>query len=297
MSGLIQTVGFVLKRESKAAEEVARTLIEKACFYDRTVYLDDEVRRLAQTIRRIRPLKNIHVKKKQTLCRKSDLVVVIGGDGTFLSVAREMREGGVPILGIHMGQLGFLTEISRSEALDTFEYILTTGKLTVTTRSMLEVHKKKQHLGCVINDVVLSRVAQSRMLTLDVKVDGHWVHRLRADGMIVSTPTGSTAYALAAGGPIVHPDSGVLLLTPICPHSLTFRPLVLPDSMQVEVTLLSQDVEGILTLDGQATFALERETSIVIQKAKSKVRIVQNPSRDYFELLRGKLKFGFRDEA
>jgi NAD+ kinase len=228
------------------------------------------------------------------------LIVVLGGDGTFLSIARLMKKRSVPVLGVNMGQLGFLTEIKKNEAAETIASILEGKPFKVKERALLDVtlYRKGKPVfnGPVVNDAVISKGAIARIIGLEISVNGKWVHNVRADGIIVSTPTGSTAYSLAAGGPVIEPSIPALILTAICPHSLTQRPLVIPDTSTIEIRLLHRPGHVFLTLDGQDAVDLKEGDAVAIQRLQShSLKLVSSPTRDYYGLLREKLKFGMRD--
>jgi len=236
---------------------------------------------------------------KESVIRRSDLVVVLGGDGTFLSVARRMASKSVPILGVNMGQLGFLTEVKKTEAFDALGAALS-GKLEVRERMLLvctlERRQKLISKTIVVNDAVVGRGAIARIFDMQVLVDDMLVANIKADGVIVATPTGSTAYGLAAGGPIVSPEVPAIEIAPICPHSLTLRPLLIPDGSEVTVIPQYRGGTVILTLDGQTSFELRSGDIMKIKKFKKHgLRVLCSPKRDYFALLREKLKYGYRD--
>jgi NAD+ kinase len=234
--------------------------------------------------------------KKPELPGQTDLLVVLGGDGTLLSVARLVGDLGVPILGVNLGGLGFLTALTVDELFPALEGVLR-GELVVEERMMLgaTVTRQGERLAdyVALNDVVIMKSAMSRIIRLDVAVDEQFATGYRADGLIISTPTGSTAYCLSAGGPIVVPTMDAVVLTPICSHTLTNRPLVLPATQRLEVRLLSeQDV--MLTLDGQVGFALMRDDTVEVRRAASRTRLLRLPQRHFFSVLRTKLKWGER---
>ncbi len=238
--------------------------------------------------------------EKARLPEVCELIVVLGGDGTFLSIARLMKARSVPILGVNMGQLGFLTEIKRTEAYSVLKSIVDGKKPRISERRLLEVTLKRKNRvifsGPVVNDAVISKGAIARIIGLEVGVGGKWAHNVRADGLIVSTPTGSTAYSLAAGGPILEPDLPGVILTPICPHSLTQRPLVLSDQAEVQIRLHHRPGHVLLTLDGQDAISLNEDDLITVRCFKRHaLKLISSPTRDYFSLLREKLKFGMRD--
>ena len=226
-----------------------------------------------------------------------DLLIVLGGDGTLLSAARLAAERKVPILAVNLGGLGFLTTVSQDEIYPILEEIFS-GKHRVSERVMLEAEIVRG--GAVIrrqialNDAVLNKAALARIMDLELRVDGEYVTTYKADGLILSTPTGSTAYSLAAGGPIVYPIVEAFVVTPICPHTLTNRPLVIPDSAKIEIDFKAEDDAVFLTLDGQVGIELVRGDHIVVRKAPEKLYLVRPAKKTYFEILRSKLKWGER---
>jgi NAD+ kinase len=225
----------------------------------------------------------------------ADALVVLGGDGTLLAASHVVGKP-IPVLGVNFGSLGFLTEITLPELYPTLEGVLA-GKYRHEERRMLHavVHRegRPENSGDVLNDVVISKSSFSRIIELEVSVDGAFVSSFRADGLIVSSPTGSTAYNLAAGGPILHPALPAIVLTPICPHMLSNRPLVLGDGVSVEVRLRdARDGDVQITLDGQQGFPLAPRDTVTVTRSSQTIRLVKAPERDYFEVLRTKLKWG-----
>jgi NAD+ kinase len=226
-----------------------------------------------------------------------DLIIVLGGDGTMLGVARMIGERPVPILGVNLGGLGFITEVSRERLFEALENVLA-GRYAVEERIMLaaDVFRDDKHIGhfTVLNDVVINKGALARIMDLETLVDGVYVNTFKADGLIVATPTGSTAYSLSAGGPIIYPTLHSIVLTPICPHTLTNRPIVLPDEVLIEIMLRSESEHIYLTLDGQQGFPLRKNDRVAISKCRCKTQFILPFPRDYFEILRTKLKWGQR---
>ena len=232
---------------------------------------------------------------------QADLVVVLGGDGTLLAMAKAIAESGrdVPILAVNFGSLGFLTETTRPEIYDSLEAVLA-GRVSYDLRMMLRASANRggreasSHMA--LNDVVFSRTALSRMIELSVWVGDQFVTSVKADGLIVATPTGSTAYNLAAGGPIVHPAMDALVLTPIAPHTLTNRPIVIPAEREVRVTPTGSNAgdEVYVTVDGQTGFGLHEGDEIAIMRAARPLRLIRSTTRSYFEVLRQKLKWNER---
>jgi NAD+ kinase len=220
----------------------------------------------------------------------SDLVVVLGGDGTLLSVAYCAAQAGVPVMGINLGRLGFLTEIPVSEAFLTLDAFLGGAQDIISPRALLEVTTEAGAAYC-LNDVVITKGAVARMIEFTILIDGKDVATLKADGLIVSTPTGSTAYSLSAGGPIIHPQVAAAVLTPICPHTLTYRPLIIPSGSEVRIKLLTGGEEVYLTLDGQRGGVLDRNDVLAVRKAPVELQLVTSPRRSYYDLVKEKLSW------
>lgn len=228
----------------------------------------------------------------------ADMIVVLGGDGTLLSVARLFVDKDVPILGVNLGSLGFLTEITVEELYDRLEQCLA-GDRATSERMMLDIalHRagKQIEQGFALNDVVINKGALARIVDLETKVNGQFLTTYKADGLIVSTPTGSTGYSLSAGGPIIHHAMSCIAITPICPHTLTNRPIVISDESEICITVTSSfDEKVYLTLDGQVGFKLFEGDSIHVRRAPQSTSLIQSSTRNYFEVLRTKLKWGER---
>jgi NAD+ kinase len=223
-----------------------------------------------------------------------DLVLVLGGDGTLLAVADILgqRDQDVPILGVNFGSLGFLTEITRPELFTALDAIYR-GAVDHDERMMIRGHTRDV-TRVALNDIVFTRTALSRMIDLDVTVGDQYVTSVRSDGLIVATPTGSTAYNLSAGGPVVHPAMNAIVLTPIAPHTLTHRPIVIPAEREVRVRAASGNAaaEIYITFDGQHGFGLQEGEEVTITRAPKPIRLVRAANRHYFEVLRQKLKWG-----
>lgn len=229
---------------------------------------------------------------------RADLVVVLGGDGTLISAARLIDGREIPILGVNLGSLGFMTEIT----LDELYPMLTTylsGDYRVSERMMLDCALERGGVEIarhkVLNDVVINKGALARIVDLKTTVDGHHLTTFKADGLIISTPTGSTGYSLSAGGPIIHPSMNCLVITPICPHILTNRSIVVADGSQIDITVTSLNDEDVyLTLDGQVGVELKSGDLIHVRRAEHCSRLVMSSKRDFFQVLRTKLKWGER---
>ncbi len=224
-------------------------------------------------------------------------MVVLGGDGTLLSVARTAGPHEVPVLGVNLGGLGFLTEIPLDELYPVLGAVLA-GEVRPTRRVMLTCRVERGGRTVAdyvaLNDAVINKGAMARIIDLEMSINGEYVTTYRADGLIVSTPTGSTAYCLSAGGPILYPTLGALVLTPICPHTLTNRPLVVPDDVGIEIVQGSASEEVSLTMDGQIGFLLQHRDVILIRRSPKMLPLFTSPKRNYFEVLRTKLKWGER---
>lgn len=236
--------------------------------------------------------------EKTALPAQVDLLIVLGGDGTLLSAARANRAHQVPILAINLGGLGFLTAITLENLYPTLAAIFE-GNYTTSKRLMIDVritHNEQQVFSLTaLNDVVINKATLARIIDLQTSINGTYVTVYKADGLIISTPTGSTAYSLAAGGPILEPNLEALILTPICPHTLTQRPLVVSDNVVIEVILKSRGNEGVtVTVDGQVGYPLAFDDVVSLRKSQWSVPLVQSTTHDYFSVLRTKLKWGTR---
>ena len=229
------------------------------------------------------------------LVKSVDFIVVLGGDGTMIATARMVGDHGTPVLGINYGTLGYLADFTHEEMIPALDSILA-GTYTLDHRLMLaaEVYRGGEKLlhDRVLNDVVISKSALARIIEIETRIDGKFVNCFRADGLIVSTPTGSTAYNLSAGGPVIYPSMGAVVITPICPHTLSNRPLVVPDDAEIELILKTSNEEVGLTLDGQVGMPLEYEDRIVVHKSRTSFNLIQSNTRNYFDVLRNKLKWG-----
>ncbi|HYA88298.1 MAG TPA: NAD(+)/NADH kinase [Nitrospirota bacterium] len=226
-----------------------------------------------------------------------EMLIVLGGDGTLLSAARHVADAhtNVPIFGVNLGSLGFLAEVSHDELYDNLEKAMA-GKLETEERMMLAtsvIRDGRRIAGYrVLNDAVINKGALARMMQLKITVSDGYLTTLKADGLIVATPTGSTAYSLSAGGPIIHPAIHCFVVTPICPHTLSNRPIALPDTVVVSVCLTSQSEDVSLTLDGQIGFPLKMNDVVEIERSRFKMRFIKHPAKSYYEILRTKLKWG-----
>ena len=233
--------------------------------------------------------------ERSKLAAAVDLIVVFGGDGTMLRVARAFCGYNIPILGINIGGLGYLTEVNLNEMINALGMIIQ-GNFKTEKRMMLDVvvdrHGEAVGEGTVLNEVVINRDNLSRIVELETAINGRHLATFKADGLIIATPTGSTAYSLSAGGPIIFPEQDAMILNPICAHTLTNRPVILPEDVRVKVILWTKEQGATLTLDGQVSFTLKSGDTIRVQKSRYVTTLVASPHRDYLEILRTKLGWG-----
>jgi NAD+ kinase len=239
--------------------------------------------------------RNVVASLESAAAKTSDLAVVLGGDGTLLAAARLLDDRQVPIVAINYGGLGFLTEVTLDEMYPALERVLE-GEFVTQFRMMMELQLVRGGQTAAshraLNDVVINKGTLSRMIEIEARVDGQYVSRFRADGLIVATPTGSTAYNISAGGPIIFPTMSAMIVTPICSHTLTNRPIVLPDSVKVDIVLRSAQEGVYLTLDGQVGIPLQMGDHLLVEKSNVSVQLVAPADKNYFDVLRGKLKWG-----
>ncbi len=284
----IQRVGIVPRKNHPAAVDVTRQVAAWLVAHGRKVVVEDSIEGSFAG-----PLV-----PGEDLAAFAQLVVVLGGDGTLIHAARVIGRRPVPIFGVNLGSLGFMTDFPVDELFDNLAEVIE-GRFLVDERMKLEVRLRRGEAeplldDQVLNDVVISKGALARIADLEARIDGKAVTLYKADGVIVSTPTGSTAYSLAASGPIVFPSLEAIVLTPICPHTLAQRPVVLPPEGTVEIQLTSDNGEVFLTLDGQAGLPMKRGDRVEIRRSRTPALLVQNPARDYFSILRQKLGWGSR---
>jgi NAD+ kinase len=237
----------------------------------------------------------IEIVEQEKLAASVDLIAVLGGDGTMIATSRMMGDYDVPVLGINYGTLGYLAEFRVEEMFDALESVLA-GDYQVDMRVRLAVdlmlgEEILMH-SRALNDVVINKSALARIIEIEARMDGYLISGFRADGLIVSTPTGSTAYNLSAGGPVVYPSMNALVITPICPFTLSDRPIVVPDDALIELRLRTSKEEVVLTLDGQVGVPIQPEHRVLIRKSRTTFKIVQPTNRNYFEVLREKLRWG-----
>lgn len=291
----IRSVGIISKPRKAELHQIIPALLDWLAKRDIQARMDEETASGLDSTQR--SSLQVPVVPRSELASKSDLILVLGGDGTLLAAARNVHDLDVPILAVNMGSLGFLTAVTIGELYSSLELILN-GQHQIDCRKMLQVQVMRA--GAVVaayqalNDAVLNKAAIARILDFHASVDGQFLSVFKADGLIVSTPTGSTAYSLAAGGPIVYPSVEAFIITPICPHTLTNRPVVVPDRSQIEITLKSEAESVFLTVDGQVGLALHSEDRVVCNLSPSRIHLIRPPHKQFFEVLRSKLKWGER---
>lgn len=283
---MIRVVGLVAKYEETKAAEMASWLVPWLKEKGKRVLVEPGMARMGG-----------RTCSKQEMARKADLIVVLGGDGTLLSIARLVERPSVPILGVNLGGLGFITEIAAEELESILERTLA-GRYVVEKRMTLEIQihsaKRKTKKFRVLNDAVITKGARARIIDLETYIGKEYLCTYRADGLIISTPTGSTAYSLAAGGPILYPSLGAIVLSPICPHTLTNRPIVVSNKATIRVSLRSSGDTVFLSPDGHQGVLLNNGDVVEVRDYRAPVSLVKAPSRSYFEILRNKLKWGER---
>ncbi len=295
----MSTIGLVVRPGVEAAKDLAQKVIAWAKANSHSILLEEEsAKAIASTDRGV---------PGHHLAVQADPIVTLGGDGTLIGVARYVTKRSPLLIGVNFGNLGFLTELSPDELLPILnKFFSDNGKsLPHGERSMIFCEVMRSAEGkekCVfssqaVNDVVIQKGTQDKLIDIDFAVDEEEVMRLRADGLIISTPTGSTAYSLAAGGSIVHPLLSVVLVTPICPHSLTSRPLVLSLDAKLSVKLPRHEGHTYLSVDGQVSVTLQSGDEVRITRAQNVVRFARSPSKSYFEILRRKLNWGIGNKA
>ncbi len=287
MENMIKTVHVICKRAKDDAIKIAVEICKN--FGDTLNILIEE-----EAARKLNYAKTFEM---EHVGEGADLIVVLGGDGTLLNASRHGKRKEVPILGVNLGGLGFLTETSVEELVTTLKNVLK-GDYNISKRIMLDVYVKrgreKIFAITALNDAVITKDALARIIDIETYVANEYLTTFKADGLIFSTPTGSTGYSLAAGGPLIYPSLPNIIVTPICPHTLTNRPIILPDGVEVRARLKSEEEKVILTIDGQVGFPLEYDDEVTIKKSSHTVNLIKSSSRGYFEILRTKLKWGAR---
>lgn len=283
----MKNIHIVCKRNNEDAVRIAKNIVDsfgKEC----NISIDEIA---AKAMRYEKTFELEHVGED------TDLIIVLGGDGTLLSASRHLKGKEVPILGVNLGGLGFLTETSVEELPSMVEKAIK-GDFDISRRVMLLVTVKRgeDHVFefSILNDAVITKDALARIIDIETYVNDEYLTTYKADGLIFSTPTGSTGYSLAAGGPLIYPSLANIMVTPICPHMLTNRPIILPEGVTARAVLSSKEEKVLLTIDGQIGFPLEYGDEVIVRKSPYTTILVKSSSRGYFEILRNKLKWGER---
>jgi NAD+ kinase len=280
--------GIITKPEEPRATALARDIAEWAHRRGLSLLVNDGLPEIQTGASTASP---------SEMAERSDLLIVLGGDGTMIGTARLVAGRGTPVLGVNLGSLGYLTEFAVEEVLPTLEEV-SLGNFEVDCRMMLDWRVRrdgeKVGEGTALNDVVVNKSALARIIEIDCSVGNHYVTTYRADGLIVATPTGSTAYNLSAGGPIICPGTEAISICPICPHTLTNRPLLLPDTAEIRLQINTREQEVMLTSDGQTGMPLMAGDRVEVNKSGKTFNTIRPKNKDYFEILRNKLKWSGR---
>jgi len=280
----IERVGFVIKPHAPEVEKILAELIQYLEKKKMECFLEDEA---AQKLKRDKGI------PRDELPSKVDLIIVMGGDGTLLSIAHLAAQKDIPVLGVNLGSLGFLTEVPLDEMYVTLDAFLSGDYEIISPRRMLEARHKDKSYYC-LNDAVINKGALARMIQYTIWIDEKKIATLRSDGLIISTPTGSTAYSLAAGGPIIQPYVPAIIISPICPHTLSFRPMVVSSDSRIKIQLLTSGEEVFLTLDGQRGGLMVKDDVVEIERCGFELKLISSPRRNYFDLVQEKLGWGER---
>lgn len=277
----IKHVGFVIKPHAPEAEKALEELLQ---------YFD---RKNIECLLEEAAAEKLGLKegvKREDIPSRVDLVIVLGGDGTLLTIAHLAAQDKIPVLGVNLGSLGFLTEVPLNEVFLTLDAFLEGNTKIVSQRRLLDVFYRGETSSC-LNDVVINKGALARMIQAKIWIDEKEIVTTRADGLIISTPTGSTAYSLSAGGPIIQPYIPAIIIAPICPHTLSFRPMVISTSSTIKIKLVAGE-EVYLTLDGQRGYQMDIDDIIEVRTSSLEFTLVSSPKRNYFDLLQEKLRWG-----
>lgn len=278
----IDSIGFVVKSHAPNIDAVVKTLID---------YLQQKQLRYIMEEPLAGKINGSSGIPRKKIPSQVDLVIVLGGDGTLLSIAHLAAQENVPVLGVNLGRLGFLTEVPVDEMLLTLDAYLAGNDKIVSARKLLKVESRDQINYC-LNDMVINKGALARMVRLAIWVDDKEILIPRCDGLIIATPTGSTAYSLSAGGPIIHPWIPAMIIAPICPHTLSFRPMVISSESRVKLQLLSAGEKAYMTLDGQRGNLMRQNEVVTIKISDKELHLISSPKRNYFDLLQEKLNWG-----
>jgi NAD+ kinase len=294
-----KNIGFFIKLHEPKADTLARTLAQVILKEGSAVFFTHENATVPDKLSKtVAPCfkSQIHTVSQESLIESTDLILVLGGDGTLLSTARLMKKKSVPVLGINMGHLGFLAAASPQEAVPLVQRILRDKKVAISQRTLCEVSLVRKGTlftsGLAVNDALISRETRSPTCSLDLVIDGEKVYTLHGDGLMVSTPTGASGYSLSAGGPLIVPSLPVLVITPLCPHGLNYRPIVISDTSDIEVKVTRQPGQAFLMVDGRSLAELHEGDRVRVERYKNHTFPLVEPfTKDYFTVLREKLHF------
>ena len=288
MHELPQRIGIITKPNEPRAAELAARIAEWAAGHEINLFVNDRVKALPP---------GTFSASARDIADNCEVLVALGGDGTMIATARLVSGRGTPVLGVNLGTLGYLTEFAVEDVIPALEAVVR-GEYEVDHRMMLDWRVVRDGdqvgAGSALNDIVVNKSALARIIDIDCAVGPHYVTTYRADGLIVATPTGSTAYNLSAGGPIMAPDVEAIAIAPICPHTLTNRPLVLPHYAEIKLRINTREQEVMLTSDGQTGMPLMSDDRVEIRKSAKTFNTISAKDRDYFEILRNKLKWSGR---
>jgi NAD+ kinase len=280
-------IGLIGKTEDSHVSTTLRTLIAYLEQRKTEILLDGD-------LAGILPDTPHAIVDRETLAKTCDLAIVVGGDGTLLNAARSLAESGIAVLGVNLGRLGFLVDVSPEDMHGQLDKILD-GNFSEEQRTLLHMtvtrNGKVLSESSALNDVIVHKKDIARMIELDTLIDGHFLNTNRSDGLILSTPTGSTAYALSGGGPILHPRLDAITLVPICPHTLSYRPIVVHDESVIEIIIHKGTLKATVSCDGQVNQSLEADDHITVRKHDHALRLLHPPGHDYFAVLREKLRW------
>lgn len=281
----MKTISIIAKPHGERVQQTLETVCDFLASKNINILLEEKAAAVT----------GAHSATHEEIREKSDLVVVLGGDGTLISAVRILGRKETPILGVNLGRLGFLTETRVEEVVSELENFLK-GDCKSEKRMKLHCHLEEKGTRTleidVLNDIVINKSDLARIIEMELYIDGSFVNRYRSDGLIISTPTGSTAYNLSAGGPIVHPETETITISPICPHALTNRPIVISDSSSIQIKLRSKNENVSITYDGQICRPITSDTIILLKKASSRTTLVVPKDKNYYSLLREKLGWG-----
>jgi len=287
MKSAFQTVAIIGKYNNP---EIRDQILAMAAFLDEkniTVFIEENTARHCE----LNGYNTLHI---DSIAANADLVIVLGGDGTMLSAARALLDSKIPLVGVNRGRFGFLTDVNSESMLEAMGGILQ-GEFNIEQRILLTASILRDGKiiseGCALNDVVVTKTGMSRLIELEVFIDGQFVHKQRSDGLILSTPTGTTAYSLSAGGPILHPTLDAIALVPICPHTLSNRPIAINSASKVEITLVYAEDAGV-HFDGQLQVAIKQGDKVMVQRAEKTVSLLHPLGHSHYDMLREKLNWG-----